>query len=444
MSFAGALAEFRARHPEIEAAEVFAVDLNGICRGKLVPIGKLGALGEGRVRMPVSALALDVFGSDVPETRLAIERGDPDGPLRPVPDTLTPMLWAARPTAQVICSLSDTDGGPCAYDPRTVLARLVAAAEARGITATMAFELEFYLVDAEAPRPPAPWGHDRAQIYELERLRAFDPVLSAISEAAAGAGAEVETAICEFGPGQMELNLGHVVGPLRAADRLVLLKRAIRGAARAEGLDATFMPKPYGGEAGSGLHLHVSLHDGERALFDAGAGPAPSPEAAHALAGLCASMGDLMLLWAPSANAYRRFQPGSYAPLSAAWGLDNRGVALRMPETAGPGARIEHRVSGADANPYLVAAGVLAGILEGLEAAAPPPPPARAEAGPAEGAALPRSWAEAEARFAESALARRWLGPELVRVLTAQKRQERATLLSRVSDVEHAAYLRTV
>ncbi|MGF1446291.1 MAG: glutamine synthetase family protein [Pikeienuella sp.] len=444
MSFAAALAGLLERHPEIEAAEVFVVDLNGLARGKRIPVAKLAALAQGKVRMPVSSLGLDVFGADVPESGIAIERGDPDGALVPVAETLTPMLWAARPTAQVICSLTEADGGPCAYDPRTVLARLVDQAAAQGLRATMAFELEFYLIDPAAPAPPAPLGHDRAQIYELERLRAFEPVMAGIERAAAACNAPVETAICEFGPGQFELNLGHVACPLTAADRLVLLRRAIRGAARAAGLDASFMAKPYGDQAGSGLHLHVSLEGPSGALFDAGGGPVPAAAAGQALAGLCATMPEAMLVWAPHANSYRRFMPGSYAPLCAAWGLDNRGAALRMPETSGPGARIEHRVSGADANPYLVAAAVLAGVLDGLEAAAPPPPPVTTEAVPADGRALPLTWAEAERRFCDSAAFRARMGSDLVRVFAAMKRQERATLLARVSDVEYAAYLRTV
>ncbi len=449
MSFAEALARLRREMPDLEAAEVFVVDLNGLCRGKLIPAAKLDALAAGRVKMPVSALGLDVFGADVPESGIAIERGDPDGALRPVAATLAPMTWAARPTAQVLCHLAETDGGPCAYEPRACLARVVEEAAGQGIVATMAFELEFYLIDPAAPAPPAPPGAepiraDRAQIYDLERLRSLEPAMAAIREAALAAGAPVETAIAEFGPGQFEVNLAHVANPLAAADHMVLLKRAIRGAARAQGLDASFMAKPYGDQAGSGMHLHLSLVREGRALFDAGEREGPSAAAGHALAGLCASMAEAMLVWAPHANSYRRLVPGSYAPTAAAWGLDNRGAALRLPETRGPGARIEHRTAGADANPYLLGAAVLAGALDGLAAGAPPPPPVAAEAGPEEAPALPLTWAEAiRAAEARPFLARA-LGPEAARVFAAVKRQERATLLARVPDTEYHAYLRTV
>ncbi len=450
MSLGPALAIAAAEHPDAVWAEVVLTDLNGLPRGKLVPVALLEKLARGGMRMPVSAVGLDVFGSDVAESGIAIERGDPDGPLWPVPETLGPMLWAEEPTLQVLCMIGEAEGaggGLCPYDPRAVLSRMVDRLDDAGLTAAMAFELEFYLIEPHDPAPAempggAPTNPTRDQIYDLTVLRGFAPILTAINTAARALGAPTETVICEFGAGQFEINLGHVEDPLTAADHLVALKRAIRGVARCHGLDASFMAKPFGARAGSGMHVHVSLARGAERLFDGGDGP--SAPARRAIAGLLDTMADAMLIWAPHQNSYRRFVPGSYAPLVAAWGLDNRGTALRMPETAGPGARIEHRVAGADANPYLVAAAILAGILEGLERAAEPPPPVAAEAGPGTGAPLPASWAEAERRFSASGFVAERLGEPFRHVFGAMKRQERATLLARVSDVEYQAYLRTV
>jgi glutamine synthetase len=196
--------------------------------------------------------------------------------------------------------------------------------------------------------------------------------------------------------------------------------------------------------AGSGMHIHLSLLDGAgRNIFDGDGGEA-NPALRQAVAGLRCSMADAMLIFAPHQNSYRRFMPGSYAPMAAAWGYDNRGVALRVPETAGPGARLEHRVSGSDANPYLLAAAVLAGVLDGIARGADPGEPVGLEVGPDDGAPLPLSWAMAEQAFAGSDFVADWLGPEFRHVFAAIKRQERAALLARVSDVEHAAYLRVV
>lgn len=449
MDFAEQLAALRARHPEIETADVYVSDLNGVARGKLVPVGMLDKLAQGGMRMPVSTLGLDIFGNDVAEAGIAIERGDPDGVLLPVAQTLAPMPWPARPAAQVQCMMSDACGtGICGYDPRGVLARVTERARGMGLHPVMALELEFYLIDPDQPAPPvnpAAGGRlERSQIYDMEVMRAFEPVIDGITRAAVALGAPAETAICEFGAGQFEMNLGHVAGALEAADHMVALKRAIRGVARANGLDASFMPKPFGEMAGSGMHIHLSLVDGEgRNLFDGGTGEA-NPLLRNALGGLRDAMADCLLIFAPHHNSYRRFMPGSYAPMVAAWGYDNRGAALRVPETCGKGARVEHRVSGSDANPYLLAAAVLAGALDGIARGAEPGAPVASEAGPDDGAALPLSWAMAERAFAESGFVAEWLGAEFRHVFAAVKRQERGTLLARVPDVEHAAYLRTV
>ena len=204
------------------------------------------------------------------------------------------------------------------------------------------------------------------------------------------------------------------------------------------------MPKPYGDMAGSGMHIHLSLTDdaGDN-VFDGGA-EGPNETIRHAVGGMLSSMAECMLIFAPHHNSYRRFIPGSYAPMVAAWGLDNRGTAVRMPEIAGKGARIEHRVSGSDANPYLLAAAVLAAAIDGIERKLDPGKPVTGEAGVDDGASLPMSWGVAGQTFARSRFVREWLGEEFQTVFAAVKRQERTTLLGRVSDVEYGAYLRTV
>jgi glutamine synthetase len=453
MSFAEHLAVFRDAHPDIEVAEVYISDLNGVARGKLVPAEMLDKLcmsnGAGGMKLPVSTLGLDIFGADVAEAGIALETGDPDGSLIPVDATLAPMLWAGRPTAQLQCMMTDPGGeAVCAYDPRGVLARVTERAEAMGYRPVMALELEFYLIDPSEPAPPvnpvAGGRLERAQIYDMEVMRAFEPIMAGITRAAQALGAPAETAICEFGAGQFEMNLRHVANPLAAADHMIALKRAIRGVSRNHGLDASFMPKPFGEMSGSGMHIHLSLLDGEgRNVFD-GDGEGANALIRSAIAGLLGSMADCMLVFAPHHNSYRRFMPGSYAPMVAAWGHDNRGVAVRIPESAGKGARVEHRVSGADANPYLLAAAVLAGALDGIARGLEPGAPVGSEAGAGDGGALPLSWAMAEQGFAESDFIGDWLGAEFRHVYAAMKRQERATLMARVSDVEYAAYLRTV
>ncbi|MEO1776157.1 MAG: glutamine synthetase family protein [Pseudomonadota bacterium] len=449
--FAERLAAMRAAYPQAEVAEVYVADLNGVVRGKLVPIEMLEKLGQGKMRLPVSTLALDIFSVDVPEAGLAIERGDPDGIMIPIEASIAPMLWAGRPAVQVQCMLSDETGTATAeIDPRGVLARVLKRAEGMGLRPIMALELEFYLIDREAPLPPmnplAGGRLARAQVYDMEVMRAFEPVLGEIGAAARALGAPAETAICEFGPGQFEINLAHQGDALSACDHIVALKRAVRGVARGAGLDASFMAKPFGDMAGSGQHLHLSLTDRTGAsVFAEGEAGGPGAPLRRAVAGVLESLAPTMLLHAPHLNSYRRFQPGSYAPMVAAWGLDNRGVAVRVPEWTGPAARLEARLAGADANPYLLAAAVLAGALDGIERGAQPAdPPRRREPGLGEGGALPLSWAMAEQAFATSPFVTDWLGAEFQRVYGAMKRQERTTLMGRVPDIEYDAYLRVV
>ncbi|MEM1345948.1 MAG: glutamine synthetase family protein, partial [Pseudomonadota bacterium] len=321
MSFTEELAAFRAAHPDIRTVEAFVTDLNGVVRGKRVPIEHIAKAGEGALRLPLSTLGLDIFGQDVPENALALERGDPDGVMLPIAGALAPMRWS-EDTAQLACTLVLPDGSACGFDPRAVLASVVARAVALGFTPVVALELEFYLIDPARPAPPPdPLSGTvlaRDQVYDLDIARAFEPVLGAIIEAARALGAPAETAICEFGPGQFEINLGHTSDALAGADHMIWLKRAIRGTARAQGLDATFMAKPFGAASGSGQHIHVSLmgDDTHNALASV-PGQGVSPRLGQAVAGLVTTMAEAMAVFAPHANSYRRFVAGSYAPPSA-------------------------------------------------------------------------------------------------------------------------------
>ncbi|MEE4119517.1 MAG: glutamine synthetase, partial [Paracoccaceae bacterium] len=203
--------------------------------------------------------------------------------------------------------------------------------------------------------------------------------------------------------------------------------------------------KPYGDQSGSGQHFHVSLIDeAGRNVFAAAEGEAVSPTMRAAVGGLIETMAEATLVFAPHLNSYRRLRPGSYAPCVAAWGLDNRGTAVRCPATTGPAARIEHRVAGADANPYLALTAILAGILRGIERGADPGEPVMGEPRPGRGGALPAHWPGAIAAFEASRFVKQALGAEFARVYALMKRQEMARLLERVTDAEYDTYLRTL
>ena len=158
----------------------------------------------------------------------------------------------------------------------------------------------------------------------------------------------------------------HQSEAILAADHAVFLKQIIKAAAAATGFDATFMAKPYPDRAGTGLHVHVSvLDENGRNIFDDGSAEG-SDRLRHAIGGMQALMPESMALFAPSINSYRRFQPDMFAPVNRRWGVNNRSAGLRIPMSPGEARRVEHRVAGADANPYFTLAGVLAGLHHGL------------------------------------------------------------------------------
>lgn len=223
-------------------------------------------------------------------------------------------------------------------DPRAALARVAARFEALGLTPCVAFEYEFYLVQAAlgpdgAPLPPLDPATGRPQtethVFSLDGLEEHKAFLAALEGFARVQGLPLKGAVAEYAPGQYEVNLGHVADPLRAADHGFVFKRAVKAAARQAGLAASFMAKPFPDQSGSGLHLHVSLLDRDgRNVFAQEDG---DTRLRHAIGGLRATMAEAMLVFAPNANSYRRFRTRSYVPMAPTWGHNNRTVALRIP-----------------------------------------------------------------------------------------------------------------
>lgn len=448
--------EFLSRYPEIEAIDIVLVDLNGVGRGKIIRRHELiGLYRDGR-HLPSSILGLDILGEDVEETGLVWQVGDADRRAWPVPGTLVPMPWTNPARGQVLLAMHDLDGTPIGSDPRHALARQDAALKARGLHAAGAFELEFYLLDAEMgpdglPRPaPAALDGRRSpgtHVYGLEELDGQQPVFAEIYRAAAAQGLPLETLISEYAPGQFELTMHYCTDIVRAADDLVMLKRLVRAIARRHRMIACFMAKPFADHAGSGMHLHVSLGDGHGGnVFSEAVEGALADQLRHCIGGLAATMGESMLVFAPHANSWRRFVANSYAPVAPTWGVNNRSVALRVPAGNRDARRIEHRPSGVDANPYLVGAAVLAGMAHGLDGALDPGPPVSGDgySGPAPGPTLPRDWREAIDRARGSAFLVEALGEEMHRVLVAVKQAEHLRVARTVSELDYRFYLHQV
>jgi glutamine synthetase len=435
---------FRKRWPDLRTVDLILPDLAGIARGKrLVADAFEAALGTG-LSFPSSLYGLDATGANVDASGLVWEEGDADRPCLLDVATFAPVPWRAG-GAQVLGGLGGPDGEPSFADPRVVLARVAARFEPLGLTPVAAVELEFCLLDGRPGResgpgvPTAP-ELETGAVYGLEPLDAEDDFLARLESWCAVQELAVKSAVSEYAPGQLEVNLGHVADPLRAADQAFLLKRAIKAAARAEGRRATFMAKPFANRAANGMHVHVSLvgRDGGNHFAADPAG------LRHAIGGLQATMAEAMLLFAPNANSFRRLRPRSYAPTAPSWGENNRTVALRVPLGPPAARRIEHRTAGADANPYLVLAAVLAGIHHGLDQGLEPDAPITGNAYDDVPPRLPLSWDRAIEALAGAAVLPDYLGPEFCRLYRVCRAAERDRFADLITPAEYAWYLESV
>lgn len=436
-----------AQEPRIE---ILLVGMNGDLRGKQIPLSAQNKVWDGKVRLPTSTQSLDIWGDDNDDvTGLSLTIGDPDGCCIPDPRSLAPMPWAPQGSAQVLSTMHELAGEPSFMDPRAILSAMLARFADRGLTPVVATELEFYVLEDDwretgKPRPPKaltyrgdPNGY---QLYDMSAVDALQDYLSTLREWADLQGLPADATTAEFGPGQFEINLNHRPDALAAADDCIYLKRLAQMAARKHGLRATCMAKPYANHAGSGLHVHASVIDqsGRNVLDAKGAEPTLLKSIC---AGMLDTMRDAQLVFAPFANSYRRFQPGSFAPVDIDWGVGHRGTAIRIPETNGPGARIEHRVAGADANPYLLLTAILGGMLKGLDAELDPGPATAPGAEASTGRRLTHDFLTAVEDFAASDFIRDAFGERYQRLYADTKRKEAITYLRTVSDFDYQTYL---
>ena len=331
--------------------------------------------------------------------------------------------------------------------------RVIDRLNAQGLFPVIAPELEFYLINPKLDASgmgqiaataltgkPQPMG----QVYGLDSYDEFAPVIDHIKSACADIAVGADAAISEYGKSQFEINLMHRDDPLRAADEAIMLKRITRIVARYHGHDVTFMGKPFSDDTGSGFHLHASLldRDGHNVMAETeGASPNSHENLRHAAAGMGRYLDQSMAVFAPNANAWRRIQPGHYAPIDRSWGHNNRTVSFRIPHGDAKARRLEHRCASADANPYLSIALILAAMAEGMEQKLTPPPITTGNAyDQPDREGLPNSWGEANARFAESDFAKKWLGEDMVRVYAATKEYERLQFESLVTPTEWTWY----
>ncbi|WP_027967554.1 glutamine synthetase family protein [Halomonas halocynthiae] len=382
----------------ITEVECLVSDLTGILKGKIMPAAKY--LNGGRPRLPDSIFIQTVTGGYPDDDDIQFwNPAERDMVLVPDTNAIFLVPWAEDHTAQIIHDCFYLTGEPVELAPRYVLKRILALYEARGWKPVVAPEVEFYLVktntDPDYPLEP-PIGRtgrqeSSRQSFSIDAVNEFDPLFEDMYDYCDAMHLDLDTLIHEEGAGQMEVNFQHG-DPLALADQVVMFKRTLRETALRHGMYATFMSKPMANQPGSSMHLHQSLLNSEgHNLFSDEKGE-PSQQFLHFIGGLQHYLPSAMPLMAPNINSYRRFvrtDTSGSAPINVEWGVDNRTVGLRVPVSAPQSMRVENRLGGADANPYLVMAASLAcgylGMIDELEAR-----PATIGPAWADGSKLPR------------------------------------------------------
>lgn len=419
--------------------ECLVPDLTGVARGKILPREKFTE--DRGMRLPEAVVAMGVTGEFPEEGPYydVINATDRDMHLQPDPSTVRIVPWATDPTAQVIHDCYDSAGKLIPFAPRSVLKRVCKLYADEGWVPIVAPELEFYLVarntDPDLPLKPPIGRSGRAetsrQAYSIDAVNEFDPLFEEIYDYCEKMELNVDTLIHEIGAGQMEINFFHAE-PLSLADEVFFFKRTVREAAMRHDMFATFMAKPIAGEPGSAMHVHQSIVDKAtgKNIFSNDDGSA-SPAFYHYIGGLQKYIPAAMALVAPYVNSYRRLARFTAAPINIEWGYDNRTVGIRSPISSPQARRVENRVIGADANPYVALAMTLACGYLGLKHKIEPKPEMKGDAylSPY---ALPRSLGEALD----------WLRrePALAEVLG----EEFVTVYAEVKEIEYNEFMKVI
>ncbi len=444
------------KYPDTAFLEVLIPDVHGILKGKRVRPKDFEKTCTEPFYFCGGTVLLDVLG-EVVEGLPGYDDGDPDVPCSVVPGSLAPVPWSKRPMAQALFRSFNEDGTPYFADPRAVLERAMQPLQKMGLTMVMATELEFYLLSGKTDKPtkraPRIPGLGRrqpgVQVYHPDDLNAVQPFLDDVYDYCDAQNIPADTVISEYSAGQFEINLMHVSDPVLACDHAVLLKRAVKAAALKHGFVACFMAKPFAEDAGNGLHVHMSLLDRNgRNYFsqdrDSLATPPFSARLRYAVGGLLKTMPEATAIFSPNANSYRRLLPENFAPVDTNWGVNHRVVSVRIPQSDKKNLRFEHRVAGADANPYLVTAAIMAGVHFGLKNKCDPGrmigegevinPKIR----------IPDRWDAALTKFSRGKILPAYLGEAFCKAYAINRRSEEKRFHDTIHALDFDWYLRSV
>jgi glutamine synthetase len=452
---ARAAAETFLTENNITTVRIGGTDIDGLLRGKRIPVNYF----LESVWKKGSNISDILFGWDVADELLdnltftGWHTGYPDVTLLPDLSTLRLAPWDPG-AATVLCDIVRLDGSAVDLSPRTILRDVVTRANAAGYQPITAYEFEFFLLKDSPEQLAARGWRDAEPItsgnrtYSIYRGTSTEFLLGEIRESLRQCGIFIEASNSEHGPGQFEVNI-HYSDALASADQAVILKHAVKEIAAKHGHTATFMAKVRPEWAGSSGHLHQSLCnlDGSPAFANPDDPSSLSTVGLQYVAGLLDLAPAFTALYCPTVNSYKRTEGGSWAGSSATWGGDNRTVAVRGIPSEGPAARVENRIPGADANPYLVIAANVAAGMHGVVNGMTPPAPMSGNAYEAPAGSvvdLPRTLHEAVAVLAGSETARKLLGDAFVDHYLLTRDWELRQFNKAVTDWETARYMEMI
>ena len=433
----------------VTEVECLVSDISGIPRGKILPVHKyVLAIETGGLRLPEYVFGQSVTGEYYDS--VVLNEIGADIVLRPDSETCRLVPWYEEPTAQIIHDAVNHDGKIVPFAPRAVLARVLALFDEVGLVPVIAPELEFFLVEqsADANNPlVTPTGKSgRAekarQAYGIDAVNEFDPLFEEIYDHCDVQGLDIDTLSHEAGAAQMEINFNHG-SAMDLADQAFLFKRTVRQTALNHKVHATFMAKPMQDQPGSAMHVHTSISNKatKRNIFVDENGE-QTDEFLHAIAGMQRHLSGAMALMAPYVNSYRRRTGAEDSPANLAWGMDNRTVGLRVPLSNPKSRRIENRLPGADANPYLAIAATLAAIWLGLQEKRRPSRPLKDSGEDLE--TLPKNLDIALDALEKASPLHDVLGEDFVKLFTEVKRAEADAFLEVISPWEREYLLLNV
>jgi len=413
----------------ISEIECIVPDTTGNARGKFIPAHQF--VSQLEQRLPEAILVQTVTGEYTDEHWDFVEPTDTDMILRPDASTLRVVPWAREPTAQIIADCFKNDGTPHPLSTRNVLRYILKLYADAGLQPVVAPEVEFYLVnkntDPDYELMPPKGRSGRREVarlsFSIDAVAEFEDFVEDMYDFADAQKLDVDTLIHENGAAQMEINFRHG-DPLAMADQAFIFKRTVRETALKHNMYATFMAKPMQREPGSALHLHQSVLDAKsgRNIFSDDAGN-PTAEMMHYIGGLQRYTPELISLYAPNVNSYRRLAPDISAPINLSWGFDNRTTAFRVPNSTPDNLRIENRFPGADANPYLAMTATLASGLLGMRQKLQPTEPHRGTAND-EDVAVARTLEEGVRQLNDTPELQQMIGELFMRAYAAIKLDE--------------------